>query len=220
MKAVFVTALVVTASVVTTSAMAQSHAPTATTCTCADAKVHGGWCTACKVGYVAGVKITSHKLFEAVQGKPVADVSKMKCPDCKAAFKNGGFCQHCNVGFVGHKAYKSKVGYALARGQAKDPASLKSIKCPKCKAAAAAGQGWCKMCSMGIVGNLVFTDKQAYEAAVKARATLVAANKLTDKCEGCAVAMVTDGTCKHCKVAFKDGKPQMKMGGMRHKAKP
>jgi len=32
------------------------------------------------------------------------------------------------------------------------------------------------------------------------------AAKTAEKCEACAVAMVTDGNCAACKVSFKDGK--------------
>ena len=54
--------------------------------------------------------------------------------------------------------------------------------------------------------NRVFKDKDAYNEGIKARETVRLAAKTAKKCEPCAVAMVTDGSCAMCKVSFKDGK--------------
>ena len=107
-------------------------------CTCESAKIKNGWCQDCKVGYIAGVKIASKKLYDALQGKALADTSKMKCEGCKRAVAKDGKCQHCKLGFVNKTAYKSMPAYCLARGEVKDPAT---IKCPRCRAVTAR-LGW------------------------------------------------------------------------------
>src|SRR5262245_61363846 len=91
-------------------------------CTCKKAKVENGWCGDCKMGYVAGVTVKSQKLYDAVSASPNAG-EKMECPDCKKFAEAGkGYCTKCNVGFVGKNHYHSMTGYALARGDAVDPA--------------------------------------------------------------------------------------------------
>ena len=72
-----------------------------------------------------------------------------------------------------------------------------------CKKAANYGAGWCDSCNVGMVGNVLHKSKKDFKAAKEARTILVSAAK--SKCEGCAVAMVTDGTCGGCKISFKDG---------------
>jgi len=220
MRAALVIPAIVTLLLAASSAQAQTGTQSGghnlAQCSCAADKARDGWCGKCNVGHVAGVKIRSRKLYDAVAGKPITDASRIKCATCAAACKNGGYCAHCKVGFAGKKMYESRVGCRLARGQAKDPAKM---KCPRCKAAAA-DHGWCKMCGQGLVHNVAYRNRSAYQQAVQARATLQQAAMLAEKCEGCAVAMVTDGTCSKCNVSFKDGKPQTKMGGVDRKAKP
>lgn len=245
-------------------------------CVCKTDKAHDGWCNECKVGYVDGVKITSHKLFDALQGKKV-DFSQAKCGGCKgaataaaaakgtnaktasgkaacqkgaqcqkgvaaktaagkaacqkgaqcqkgiaaktaagkAACQKGAQCQkgatacancpHGNVTIANGMAFKSPVAATLASGMPMTK-TLDQMKCPDCKAAAVAGKGWCDTCQKGIVGNRVFKDKKAYDAALASHELLVKAAKVATKCEDCAVAMVTNGTCTKCNVSFKDGK--------------
>jgi hypothetical protein len=175
-------------------------------CTCRTARVANGWCQDCKVGYVDGVKISSKKLYEALEGKSFTTASEMKCKGCKEAFAKDGVCEHCHIGFANKSAYRAMPAYCLARGEAKDPAEM---KCPQCKAYVA-DHGWCDHCNVGMVGNRAFKDKEAYAEAVKAREVLLAAVKAATKCETCAVAMVTDGTCASCKISFEDGKPVTK----------
>jgi hypothetical protein len=171
-------------------------------CTCKSAKINNGWCQDCKVGYIAGVKIASKKLYDAQQGKTIADTAKLKCDGCKEAVAKNGKCHHCKLGFANKTAYKSMPAYCLARGQAKDPAK---IACPSCRAHAG-DHGWCDTCAVGMVGPLAFKDKETYNEAVKSREMVLAASLTAKKCESCAVAMVTDGTCDSCKISFKDGK--------------
>jgi hypothetical protein len=213
--------LLVSAAVI--AMLAFSATVYATDCTCTAAKTGDGWCEHCQVGYVAGVKIQSNKLYDALQGQPVKDAASIKCPACKAAFENDGTCNHCRASFVGKTRYGSNVAYRLARGQAMaaDGAAcpVSGTKCSgqekKCAGAAAkcagckgqlADGGWCEGCKVGLVGHRLFKDKVAYEEAAAARETLKTAAKTAEKCEACAVAMVTDGNCTTCKVSFKDGK--------------
>jgi hypothetical protein len=196
-------------------------------CSCTTAKTVDGWCQDCKVGYFAGVKIQSKKLYDALEGQPVADTASIKCPACKAAIQTDGRCDHCQAGFAHKTKYSSKVAYRLARGKAMGAGGLTcsgdAAKCTgretKCgggatKCSGCAGQladrGWCEGCKIGLVGNRVFKDKATYDEAVQARETLKTAAKTAEKCEACAVAMVTDGGCTTCKVSFKDGKKMAK----------
>ncbi len=64
----------------------------------------------------------------------------------------------------------------------------------------------CDNCKVGMVGCFAFKDKKAYDGAAKARVIVVQALKAAEKCEGCAIAMVTDAKCDACKIAYKDGK--------------
>lgn len=173
-------------------------------CACKADKAHDGWCKECKVGYVDGVKITSKKLYAALQGKAV-DADHIKCPGCKAALAKNGTCGHCHIEFAANHAYASPVAYHLAMGKLMTSCSA-DMKCEGCKKAADGECGWCDHCKAGIVGNRIFTDKTEYEQAVAAHALLVKASETAKHCEGCGVAMVTNGTCEACKVTYKDGK--------------
>ncbi len=174
-------------------------APAYGQCTCSVAKVDNGWCSDCKVGYFDAVKVKSKTLFKALDGEAV-DVSAVSCSSCKKAIASDGFCAACNLGFVGKQKYSSKVAYELAKGDSKDPAKIACTTRRK----NSDKSGWCDSCKVGMVGNVAYKDKADYKKAVNAREIVLAAAK--SKCETCAVAMVTDGTCAACKVAYKDGK--------------
>lgn len=170
--------------------------------TCTKAKLENGWCDKCKMGFFAGIEMTSKKLFEALEGKPVANASELKCPGCKAAYEKNGTCEHCKVQFADHCRYASPAACCLAHGKLKNPAEM---KCETCKSYIGE-HGWCEQCKQGIVGNYAFTDKEEYNKAAAAQELIRKAVQAVKKCEGCAVAMVTDGTCECCKVSYKDGK--------------
>lgn len=175
-------------------------------CTCKVAKVSDGWCTDCNVGYVAGVTMKSHKLFDALMGMKIDDPSTIKCESCKEAMATNGECEHCHIAFAGGKAYHSMPACCVARGDVVDAAK---VTCEACKANLG-GHGWCDKCNAGVVGDRVFKDKDSYKKSLMAQELIERAAKAADKCEGCAVAMVTDGECEHCKITFKDGKPVVK----------
>jgi len=167
-------------------------------CKCGIAKVENGWCTDCKVGYVAGVKIKSDGLFESLQGHEV-DEAKIKCPSCAKAHKAGGFCEACKTGFVDGKAYHTWVAYRLANGAFK---RVDDIKCATCRKAAEES-GWCESCGVGYVAHHKLMDKVEYEKPMQAKKVLRLAAK--SQCEKCAVAMVSDGKCEQCKVEYANG---------------
>lgn len=171
-------------------------------CTCDVSKVKNGWCGDHSFGYYDSVQIKSKKLYTALAGSEV-EADKMKCDACKTALAKNGRCDDHGLGFVDKKEFKSKVAYLLANGVQKD---VSKLYCTGCKKAVKAGAGWCDSCNAGMVGNVVHKSKKNYEAAKKARTILVSAGK--SKCETCAVAMVTDGTCESCKITYKDGEKQ------------
>lgn len=172
-------------------------------CSCDDAKRHNGWCVAHEVGYVAGVKITSEAVFEALDahGHQV-DRARLGCDRCRENYDRGnGYCEEHKIGFVDGVAYLSALNYFLARGELTDPAG---IECPICKRNAAS-HGWCDRCNVGRVGDVVIVDRAEFEEIERALRILHAANETVARCETCAVAMILNGTCTRCKITYRDG---------------
>ncbi len=159
------------------------------------------WCAPCKGGVAFGHMAKSEKLIAALAGHEVK-ADGMKCGGCKTALKNSSKCQHCNVAFRNGMKFHSPVSLALAKGELIE---VEKIGCPSCKSVAKEGQGECTGCKVGFVAGMIFRDMYDYKAAKKADTTLAKAITSSTKCEGCAIAMVSDGTCEHCKVSFKDG---------------
>ncbi len=175
-------------------------------CKCGIAKIQNGWCSDCKVGYVAGIKIKSDALFESLQGHEV-DKAKIKCPSCKKAHDTGGFCESCKSGFADGKAYHSWVAYRLAGGKIKRTADIKCAGCRK----AAEQSGWCTACAVGYVAHRKYADRKDYEQAAEAQKVLRLAG--ASNCEKCAIAMVSDGECAQCKVKFAKGEKSKTTSG-------
>jgi len=172
-------------------------------CTCATAKVKGGWCTACKVGFLAGVKIESWMMFETLDahGHDI-DPAVYGCATCKKARETDGYCDSCHIGFVRKMGYFSRLTYHLAKGQAQD---VSKISCPTCRKHAEK-YGWCDSCKAGMVGNVMIKDVKDYEHASKAFQRLLSAIPMLRQCESCAVAFMCDGFCPKCNIDYKDGK--------------
>ena len=162
-----------------------------------------GFCSDCGKGLAYGVKMASKTLYDALVGVNIKQ-DKMTCPGCQAAAKKNGWCDHCNVGLAGGKAYKAPVAYYLAKG--KPTTAEKAAHCGDCKVAFAKNS-FCTGCNAGYVAGRVFKDRPNYDTALNAHKTLRKAAETATKCEQCAVAMVTDGTCEHCNVSFKNGEP-------------
>lgn len=184
-------------------------------CICKPNAIDQAWCSSCKDAVLCGVKITNEKLFNALQGKEVkAEEIAKTCKSCATALKDNGFCSACKVWFQGDKMYTSPVAARLAAGETLTEEKIAKCPCAECKKAIegadkskwSAFAHYCEPCKGGVVAGHCFKGKDIYDNAAKAIAILVKANDACAKCEGCALAMVSDGTCDHCKVSFKDGK--------------
>ena len=172
-------------------------------CTCPTAQLKGGWCHDCNVGYLAAVKIKSELLFEVLDahGHDI-DPTAIGCSQCKKARESDGFCEKCRMGWVDKKAYMSRLTYHLAKG---DPQDLSKIACPVCRKNARTC-GWCESCKVGMLGSTAVTDRTDFAHAAKAYQRLLAAIQLLSKCETCAIAMMSDGSCLKCQVSYLSGK--------------
>jgi len=161
-------------------------------CTCAQAKLRHHWCSACRVGYVAGVRIESELLFEEIDahGHEI-DPQRIECPSCQAALAADGYCERCRMGFVKKQAYMSRLTYFVAKGETKD---ADKIVCKTCRGNAAR-HGWCDACEVGMVGNVAFKAKAEFEQAAKAYDVLLEAVRTLKRCVTCAVALVLDARC-------------------------
>jgi len=166
------------------------------------------WCEACAGGVAFGHSIKSKELVAALAGHQMKEEG-IKCGGCKTAFKDNGDCKHCKLGFRHGLKFHSPVSLTLAKGELIDAAK---IGCPRCKTIAEKGVGECSGCKTGVVAGLMFHGKDNYRNARTANTTLAKAITASDKCLGCAVAMVSDGTCEGCKTSFKDGKKVAEAG--------
>ena len=173
-------------------------------CTCKAARLNGGWCSECNVGYVAAVGIESADLFEALDahGHEI-DPQRIECSSCQKALRSDGFCERCRMGFVKKQAYLSRLTYHLALGK---QTAAENITCKTCTDLAGK-TGWCDKCRIGWIGFVSTDRKKDYAKAARAYAIVVAAVKMLQKCDTCAVAMVTGARCPSCNLFYKDGKP-------------
>ena len=105
------------------------------------------------------------------------------------------------------KLFRSPVAHALDKGMlvSSDSSAKCASGCAGCKEAFKSN-GWCDKCGVGLVAGRMFKEQSDHKAALVAYKTLTKAASAASNCEACAVAMVTDGSCEHCKVKFKDGK--------------
>lgn len=171
-------------------------------CRCGVFRLEGGWCSACEIGYLAGVRIESELLFEVLDahGHDI-DPRAIRCGICKEAIESDSFCDKCRIGWIGKRAYMSRLTYHLTKGETR---VLASIKCATCNEGAAKG-GWCEKCRVGMIGNVAITDKADFDRALKEYRRLLVAVRLSSHCEMCAVALMSNGTCTMCKKTYKDG---------------
>jgi len=161
-------------------------------------KTGEGFC--CGKGETLGVKLTSQKLFDSLEGKKV-DKTEIKCDGCKKAAAKGGSCDSCKKYFHDGKAYTSKIAVALAKG--KPVSAEKAAQCAGCKTAHKQSTE-CTGCGVGFVASRKYKGED-YKVALAAHKVLAKAVTTSKKCEACAVAMVTDGKCTQCNVSFKNG---------------
>ncbi len=174
-------------------------------CRCEKARMTNGWCQSCRVGYVAGLKIASHLLYETLDahGHDV-DPQAIRCQTCRDLVKTGGFCDSCELGYIDGQAYVSRLTYHVGRGAAVDVAT---ISCTSCRSKTERW-GWCESCKIGWVGNVRCRNKDEYDQASVHFDRLLKAVETLKRCETCAVAMVGNGRCLECGIAYVDGKPQ------------
>ena len=163
----------------------------------------GRWCEQHQVAWVAGVRLTSWELFEALDahGHEV-DIDLLGCAACKQAHADDGFCEEHRIGFVDGKAYFSALTYSLARGEIKEPLA---ISCPVCRKNAET-HGWCSTHEVGMVGNVELRNEDDYRRAAEAYRRLLRASATAERCEVCAAMMMIDGTCRVHDATYKDGK--------------
>ncbi|MGE0479225.1 MAG: hypothetical protein AB7Q17_02015 [Phycisphaerae bacterium] len=186
---------------ITTLAMLCTASGAWADCSACTANVRNdGWCDKCKVGYYDGVKLAFRPAYDVLQ--PIAaDTLAAKCEGCKKAAASNGACDTCRIRFIDKQGYKSWVAVHFAGADRFD--SEKS-KCDECKRSKAAYRS-CRACGANVIGNRKFKDAKTFEAALPARMALQSAS--ATKCEGCAVAVLTNGKCAKCKLEYQNGQP-------------
>jgi hypothetical protein len=178
--------------------------PPAPVCECDRARAADGWCHVHALGHVAGVPIRSPLLFEILDAHGhQLDPAALHCSACARALAEEGFCEQHRIGFVRDLAYFSRLTYELARGERLRPPEP---SCPVCRANART-HGWCDACRRGMAGTVALRDRVSYEAVVDALEILALANAAAERCEHCAVAIVTDADCPFCRIHYRDGHP-------------
>src|SRR5262249_11438698 len=160
---------------------------------------HQRWCMHCNVGYVAGHRIESARLFETMDphGHDVQAASLL-CENCHRAIESDGYCDICKVGFVDHKAYFTRLTYGLAQGTPVDAAQL---SCPTCRANSNS-TGWCAGCKRGMVGNVAFTNREVFDRTAREYRVLLGAIDRLPTCEVCACTMMVHRACTVCGISY------------------
>ena len=169
-------------------------------CICAWSKSRNVWCRHCNVGYVATQRIESAQLFDALDPHGhVLDVNVWECKTCVANYDNDGYCTECRMGCHDGLVYFTRLTYGLSFGRQVNPAT---ISCEHC-ATLAGDVGWCESCSSGIVGNVVFADRNQFDSTAEEFITLRRAIEKVEECELCACAMVAHSDCPTCYTTYR-----------------
>lgn len=178
-------------------------APSNSCDSCAQARLRNQWCGKCDIGYVAGAPMKSKLLFECMDahGHELQN-DAIQCSECQAAMKVDGFCNHCKTGWVDGMAYFSRLTYTLGRGQ---PRPASTINCQVCKENSKR-YGWCDACNVGMLGNTAVTDRALFDEGARRYDILLIAIDASARCDGCAMAIVTDTPCHLCQLTYRDGK--------------
>ena len=172
-------------------------------CTCLEARLNHLWCEACKVGYVAGVRIPSHVLYEALDAHGhVIDIKTVTCPTCRRALETDGYCESCRAGFFHKQLYCTSITYRLAKGRVTPPEVL---SCPTCRMNAES-QGWCEACGVGMIGLTAYHDREQFQATLAEYRLLLEAIDKLKSCDICATAMIFDSYCPIHDATYKNGK--------------
>lgn len=188
-------ALVLTGAIAGCAGTPSSIAPPATgeNCSsCPRARAVNGWCEPCSTGYVAGLRVPSPMLFEALDAHGHAiDPAGFRCQTCKTAITTSGYCESCQIGFVGGQAYFSRLTYIFARGTV----LASTPSCVDCARAADTASYWCTRCERGRVGNTEFRQRAEFDVAHTEYQRLAVAVAQIPRCETCAVSSFTGVRC-------------------------
>lgn len=168
---------------------------------CAKTKAQNGWCGEHKHGFFNGHEIKSEAVWKTLHGEKV-DASAVKCDGCKKAIAENGYCEHCKVWVTDKVAYKSAIPAVLMRGA---PIDASKLTCKGCIEAEKI-DAFCGACQQGYLDHRVFKG-EAYMPAKRAHDILEKSIEAIAACEGCAVAILTNGECSHCHLKFQNGQP-------------
>lgn len=168
-------------------------------CTCSEATLANGWCRHCNIGYVAGLRVESARLFETMDphGHDL-DLDSITCETCRLAIADGGFCKRCGMGYIGRKTYFTQLTYSLATGQSLRP---EGCSCQVCLGNIG-DSGWCDACQRGIVGNVAIRDRDTFDMAAGEFELLHRAIARVPACELCGCAMMVHRTCPNCLISY------------------
>ncbi len=173
-------------------------------CTCATTRVTNGWCSIHSFGWVGGLRIDSAWLYRALDAHGHdLDLTTFTCPSCKRAIETDGFCEEHRIGFVHKQAYFSRLTYEMGKAEPVDVASLSCAVCRKNTET----HGWCARDKVGMIGPFAIRSRPDYDQAEKALEIVRLAAVESKRCDQCAGAIITDGTCPFCRIKYKDGKP-------------
>jgi hypothetical protein len=168
-------------------------------CTCVDERRRNGWCRHHGYGWVGGIRIDSAVVHDAVDAHGHGVQPKaFRCEGCRSAYETDGLCRKSGVGFVGGLMFNSQLTYWLAVAEWREPEAL---TCTTCRANAAT-RGWCDACGLGLIGGFGFATRADFDAARLEYDHLREALKLLPKCELCAGAKFTGGTCPRCRIPY------------------
>jgi len=195
--------LMLTATGCDRRASAPTPTPASRGCpSCAAAIPTNGRCEHCDVGYVAGVPIKSKLLYETMDAHGHQLMHEaLTCAVCRRLASEGGFCDTCHIGWYHGDAYFSRLTYEIARAKLID---ISKLECQTCRDNAASA-GWCADCRRGMIGPFAITDRADFEAGRRDFDRMVKAVALSERCDYCAMAAVTDTACFKCKITYKDG---------------
>lgn len=175
-------------------------------CRCEEVKLVGGWCVPDSVGYVAGLRVSSFTLLEALdpEGHSV-DVASLECAGCREAAAHNGICAICNRGIKDGKIYASKLTYYLALGEPAGAADINGVASAERAAQHRGESGWCSRCGIGWIGRYRYHDRAVYDAAAHEIGLLRLALDTLPRCETCAVAQYFGTYCPLCNLTYHDG---------------
>lgn len=171
---------------------------------CIEAETTNGWCDACNVGWVGGIKLRSGYLWEILDAHGhQLNIENLHCDGCTRASKTDDYCSESRIGFVNGEAYFSRLTWMLAKAERHQGPVPDCSECQKNMSRA----GWCSQCEVGRVGSRVLHDRAEFDNLLHDLEILEIANSASFRCEHCAAAIVTDTQCPICRIHYVNGKP-------------